>query len=94
MEKVKFQLGFRSVFVVPSTGNIGLSGGLAFLWDDSVDVRLLSYSKYHIDMEIKHQELMERFRLTGFYDDPVLQNRRAHFTISLPPVTTTVNLWW
>lgn len=72
MEKVKVQLDFHHMFVVPSTGNTGCSGGLAFLWDDSVQARLMSFSKYHIDMEIQYQEMEQLFRLTGFYGDPVL----------------------
>lgn len=47
------------------------------MWDEMVEARLLSFSKYHIDMEIKIKEMVECFRLTGFYGDPVLHNRQA-----------------
>lgn len=67
MEKVKLQLGSLNMFVVPSIGNTGYSGGLAFLWRSEVNASLLSYSKSHIDMVLNWKECPEKFRITGFY---------------------------
>lgn len=52
MERVKLQLGFKSMNVVPSKEERGLSGGLAFLWMEEVTASLGSWSNYHIDMTV------------------------------------------
>lgn len=77
MEKVKHQLGLRNMYVVPRAGNTGLSGDLAFLWDETIEARLMSFSRYHIDMEIHSQELGPWFWVTGFYGEPTLQHRQV-----------------
>lgn len=51
MERINDVLGYRHMFVVPSSGELGLSGGLAFLWSDKVSATLGSFSIYHIDMD-------------------------------------------
>ncbi|KAL9691311.1 hypothetical protein QQ045_011732 [Rhodiola kirilowii] len=66
---IKWKLGFHSYFLV---GCRGLSGGLAMLWEDGLDVRILSYSRNHIDDVVRCQE---EFRLTLFYGEPVVSNR-------------------
>ncbi|KAL9670708.1 hypothetical protein QQ045_008266 [Rhodiola kirilowii] len=50
----------------------GLSGGLALVWEDGLDVRILSFSKNHIDAVVRCQE---EFRLTLFYKEHVVSNR-------------------
>lgn len=50
MMRVKHRLHFKSgIFVDP----IGRAGGLALLWDDTVDITLRSMSKNHIDVFVK-----------------------------------------
>lgn len=39
-------LGFKGLFVVDS---VGQKGGLILMWDNTVDVTILSYSSGHID---------------------------------------------
>lgn len=58
------KLGFQNCFVVDRRG---LSGGLALLWNPETDMRILSYSWYHIDVMI---EGVNKFRVTLFYGNP------------------------
>lgn len=59
------------MYVVPSTGERGLSGSLAFLWNDDISPRLRSFSKYHFEMEITISGKDEAFRVNRFDDNPV-----------------------
>ncbi|CAM8939724.1 unnamed protein product [Rhodiola kirilowii] len=66
---IQWKLGFCNCLMV---GCRGLSGGLAMLWEDDLDVSLLSYSKNHIDVVVRSQK---EFRLTLFYGEPAVSNR-------------------
>ncbi|CAM8940407.1 unnamed protein product [Rhodiola kirilowii] len=68
-ESLKWKLGFRNRFPVSCTGR---AGGLALLWDDSLDLHVVSFSQNHIDVIVKCQFDV---RVTLFYGDPVLGNR-------------------
>lgn len=70
-KNLRLKLRFDSCVVASPEG---LSGGLFMFWNRDIDVTLLSYNKYHIDMAIKIYDLPPR-RFTGIYDDPVLTNR-------------------
>ncbi|XVF87929.1 hypothetical protein PTKIN_Ptkin19aG0008200 [Pterospermum kingtungense] len=48
---------------------IGRSGGLAMMWKEDIDLKLMSYLKFHIDMEVADNQHNE-WRLTGFYGEP------------------------
>ena len=50
---------------------MGKKGGLCLIWDDSVDVSLLSYSTFHIDVEVLSQR-GSPWRFTSFYGNPDL----------------------
>ncbi|CAM8924024.1 unnamed protein product [Rhodiola kirilowii] len=75
LEGTKFKLGFHCCFGVSSKGR---SGGLAMFWGDSVNVEIKSYSHYHIDAVVKEQS---EFRLTLFYGDPSVSNRRESWNL-------------
>lgn len=81
MEWVKNQLGFRHMFVVPSSGERGLSGGLAFLWQEEVNASLVSRSKYHIGLVIKIDAVDRTFQFTGFYGGPVVSQRQQGWDV-------------
>ncbi|CAM8957099.1 unnamed protein product [Rhodiola kirilowii] len=66
---LKWKLGFPNGLVV---GCRGRSGGLAMLWNDRVNITLLSYSRSHIDVVLDERR---QFRLTLFYGEPVVSNR-------------------
>ncbi|KAL0327238.1 UNVERIFIED_CONTAM: hypothetical protein Sangu_1801800 [Sesamum angustifolium] len=48
----------------------GKSGGLALLWQKSVEVQLQSFSKYHVDASVRTEESDECWRFTGVYGEP------------------------
>ncbi|CAM8923278.1 unnamed protein product [Rhodiola kirilowii] len=53
--RLKYGLGFQNCFAVSSCGK---ARGLAVLWDDSIDLRVIGYSQRHIDVVVKdHQEV-------------------------------------
>ena len=47
----------------------GLGGGLALLWDSSVDVHIQSYSDHHINADVFQSDGIH-WRITGFYGHP------------------------
>ena len=66
MERWRLKLGYSCKLVVNS---VGKSGGLCLLWDNNINVSLLSYSQGHIDVSIKHDN-NQSWRFTGFYGHP------------------------
>ena len=68
MNRIRLGLGFRNGEAVWSDGQ---SGRVVMFWEDGLDVRLLSKSSYHVDVEVfAIDELDVRWRLTGFYGHP------------------------
>ncbi|EPS72636.1 hypothetical protein M569_02121, partial [Genlisea aurea] len=70
----------------------GKSGGLALLWLGSIIVDIKSFSTNHIDAVISPQDGSPKWRLTGFYGNPLQASRsdswslltRLHHQFSLP----------
>lgn len=46
MERIKINLNFENCFAVNSSG---FRGGLALFWHSDLDLRISSFSMYHID---------------------------------------------
>ncbi|XP_074347237.1 uncharacterized protein LOC141686076 [Apium graveolens] len=61
MEKIRLKIQFQGMIVVEPQGR---SGGLALLWRDSDQAKLLSLSQNHIDVELTIRDL-PTWRLTG-----------------------------
>ncbi len=72
LEFIRLRLGMKGCFGVERDG---YGGGLALLWDDSVDVHVQSYSKHHIDSWVNSHS-GEVWRFTGFYGHPITTCRR------------------
>ena len=66
MEKVKRDLEFDGLFIVPRDGK---GGELALLWKSEVDVWVDNFLKFHIDA-IVNGGSKEAWLLTGFYGEP------------------------
>ena len=77
MEKVRASVGFQYAFTIPYKGR---SGGLALLWKDSIEVKIQTYSQYHIDVHV-HMDTHSWWRLTGFYGHP--EQHKRHETWKL-----------
>ncbi|KAF5447348.1 hypothetical protein F2P56_032905 [Juglans regia] len=65
-------------FVVDSRG---ASGGLAFIWNDYVNVNLLSYSQNHISLSVNTNMVNQTWTLTGFYGDHVTGRRKLSWAL-------------
>ncbi|KAL0462161.1 UNVERIFIED_CONTAM: hypothetical protein Slati_0103700 [Sesamum latifolium] len=48
----------------------GKSGGLALLWQKTVEVQLQSFSHYHIDVSVRTEESEIWWRFLGVYGEP------------------------
>lgn len=55
----------------------GLSGGLALLWREDIDVSLESYTQYHIFISVKKLTDGKTQILTGFYGNPSTAKKQA-----------------
>lgn len=66
MQSVKRSLGCKGCLEVESRGH---SGGLALLWDNTFDVKVISYSARHIDAIIEPNGVAP-WRFTGIYGYP------------------------
>ncbi|CAM8943685.1 unnamed protein product [Rhodiola kirilowii] len=66
---IRLKLGFRNCFAVDCRGR---AGGLALLWDDSIQVSIVNYSSNHIDAVVEDSCV---FRLTLFYGEPKVSDR-------------------
>ena len=66
LEVVRVRLGFVGKLVV---NKVGRSGGLCLFWSDKVEIDLLGFSRYHIDVIVtSHSSL--KWRFTGVYGQP------------------------
>lgn len=65
-ERLKTKLNFESLFSVDGGG---IGGGLALLWKDNGVANLISYSKNHIDIQVKLLG-SDPWRLTFFIGFP------------------------
>ncbi|KAA3478879.1 reverse transcriptase [Gossypium australe] len=67
MEKVRRKCGFMNGFEVEAEGS---SGGLCLAWKEEITVTLRSFSRNHIDVMVKEDNVKEEWRFTGFYGSP------------------------
>ncbi|KAA3453717.1 reverse transcriptase [Gossypium australe] len=67
MEMVRLKCGFENGIDI---GSIGSRGGVSLGWKGNLLVSLLSFSSYHVDVEINDTMCDVKWRLTGFYGNP------------------------
>lgn len=73
LERLRMKLGFNSKLVVDREGN---SGSLCLFWKNGIDVSLLCYSRFHIDVVVvSHSN--KKWRMIGFYEHPI-SSQRGH----------------
>ena len=75
LEWLRVWLGMRACLGVERNGT-GTGGGLALLWDSTLQINVQSYSPHHIDAEVV-QAGGSTWRLTGFYGHPQ-RTMRSH----------------
>ncbi|KAA3467408.1 reverse transcriptase [Gossypium australe] len=89
MESIRRRCGFANCINVDATGSMGLSLG----WREGINLTLKSYSKSHINVVVEEEDGEEVWRFTGFYGEPVEQNRRASWEL-LRALQNGNNLPW
>lgn len=72
VEEVRKVVGYNGCF---SINRIGRSGGVTILWKNSLDCVITSYSKNHINMEVK-DEKRGNWRINEFYGMPKRADRK------------------
>ncbi|KAA3466302.1 expansin-A1-like [Gossypium australe] len=72
MERVRRSYGFMNGIEVEVEGS---QGGLCLAWKVDIKVTLRSFSKWHIDVIIKEDDVQEEWRFTGFYGSPYLKDK-------------------
>ncbi|KAL5823208.1 hypothetical protein ACOSQ4_021108 [Xanthoceras sorbifolium] len=71
MEQLRLFLGFSGKLVVEC---VGRSGGLVLFWSNQLDINLLSFSLFHIDVSVSVARASP-WRFTGFYGSPEVSQR-------------------
>jgi hypothetical protein len=64
-------LGFDNCFAMSSSGQ---SGGLGMFWNNTIDVEILSFSRYHIDARVTERN-SDPWRLTCVYGEAQVSQR-------------------
>ncbi|KAK3189708.1 hypothetical protein Dsin_029269 [Dipteronia sinensis] len=77
MEVLRTKLAFIGTLVVNA---VGRSGGLCLFWTDRVRIDLLSFSQFHIDVQVK-SHVSKIWRLTRFYGNLEAEQRCHGWTL-------------
>ncbi|XP_042944769.1 uncharacterized protein LOC122278652 [Carya illinoinensis] len=72
MDRVKYQVGLHNCLTVDCEGR---SGGLSLLWRQEVELTIKSFSKHHIDAEVKDSDNKGWWQVTGLYRHPETSRR-------------------
>ena len=72
------KLGFEGLFVVEL---VGLSGGLALIWNEAHELEIQNYTRRHINALVKHEEIRNWWKLTCFYDHPIMARRHESWSL-------------
>lgn len=87
-ESCKFKLRFVNCLAMGNEGRVGelrcYGGGIAMLWGRDINLSILSYSKFHIDMRIKEDgsRTMQYF-IIGIYGHPDSSQRHRSWDLIL-----------
>ena len=65
------RLGYDNLYIVPRRN---LSGGLALLWMNNIDLHIRTFSPHHIDAVV-NPRIDDAWRFTRFYRAPKVSNR-------------------
>lgn len=78
MEEVKRKLKFDYCFVVDSLRS---SEGLAFLWKHEVEIELINFSRWHINVIVIDRSKELSCQFTGFYGYPEISKRESSWNL-------------
>ncbi|KAA3454812.1 reverse transcriptase [Gossypium australe] len=74
MERVRRRCGFLCGIEVEAEGSMG---GLCLAWKEDFKVKLRSFSKWHIDVIIKEDDMVGEWRFTGIYGSAYLKEKHT-----------------
>ena len=77
VQNLKWRIGLRRCFTV---NGVGIGGGLALFWDESMNVVLKSYNSRHIDVLITELDCCT-WRATFLYGEPRAQDRHLMWSL-------------
>ena len=89
VEALSETLGFDCSYAVSSDGR---SGGIGLFWNNSINVEILGYSDYHLDVSVEEQ-YKEKWRMTCVYGEAQTHLRHQTWT-TLKNISTTSSLPW
>lgn len=88
MTNIRYQVGWRNMFVVPckfikKKGGKGVCSvsDIAIMWNEGTPVALNSYSDNHIDVLVGDVTDPKRWRFSGFYGYPRVGNRHLSWSL-------------
>jgi hypothetical protein len=87
--EIRTKLGFDAAFAVD---RMGRSGGLALLWRNHINCRVINYSHNFINVEVTSDK-WSAWRFTGFYGHPEQERRRDSWDL-LRSLAHDVSLPW
>lgn len=79
-ENLKYKLGFKTSFVVDSGRSNGNSRGLAILWDEDIDLRIITSLQNHNCGDIWEDD-SRAWRFVGLHGWPKRQNKRKTWAL-------------
>ncbi|KAI5653530.1 hypothetical protein M9H77_30717 [Catharanthus roseus] len=59
----------------------GHSSGLAMFWNNSVNIKMLSYSYGHVNALCNSKEFCSSYSVIGFYENPNISERNHSWTL-------------
>ena len=89
LKEIKHNLDFENLFFVERTNR---GGGLALYWRNSIDLKVETFSKYHIDAIINKGKA-DAWRMTSFYGEPMTQRRTESWS-TLHQLNSRFSLPW
>ncbi|KAA3471345.1 reverse transcriptase [Gossypium australe] len=87
---VRLKCGYENGIDV---GSMGSKGGLSLGWKGNSLVKLISFSSFHIDVEVNDTDCRNKWRLIGFYGNPDVRGRSESWNL-LSHLSTNNSLTW
>lgn len=75
MEKVRQSCGFTNGIDI---GSEGTTGGLCLAWRNDTHITLQNFSRLHIDVVVKGNEINVKWHFTGCYRTRMLKIEKTH----------------
>ena len=89
LKRLRCRLKFDNMFIVPRKN---LSGGLALLWMNDIDLRIHTFSPWHINVVV-NPGIDDAWYFMGFYGAPKVANQEDSWSV-LRHLSSQFNLPW